>query len=463
MKKLKGGITVFLALVLISFLGFFAVLQERIRVENAKTAGERGLNLSLSSVFAEYYRPLWEEYHLFSLSPENLSQRLQSYLVLDYGLRVKELSVEELVWQTDYNGKIFLYQIGQWEQYQWRDKLLDRDFTGRFQEEAARVEDSEERFSGELPEDIEEKKEGQQERKQLKKLKNVWSRNILEMVLKRPGALSKKKLEGGPSTGEGRYSISSTSPSANLRQVRGFLKEQAVEEGELSYYQGHFKSYCRRNIDFQKTESVLEYEMEYLLEGKGGDRDNMEAWLRRLVLSRTALNYLAIHQDSEKTQAAYQLAFGALGFTGMEALVRAAQQFALLGWSYEEALVDTRVLLEGGGVSLWKSREEFSVSFQELFSFSKELAKEKAEQRCKKDVLGALDYDGYLKLFLGFKKQEKRQQAAWYLIDENMQLRYGDGFFMKNGVYGVHAKLKLVLPGRLGKDWYLEVERHYAY
>ena len=292
------------------------------------------------------------------------------------------------------------------------------------------------------------------------------------MVLDSPSALSKKKLSGGPAVGEGRYSLSSTSPEKNLKQMKQFLREQVAEQSELLYYQEHFKSYCKKVISFQKEDSRLDYELEYLLEGKSSDRENMEAWLRRLVLTRTTLNYLVINQDSSKRQAAYEMAFAALGFTGFEPLIRAGQQFILLGWGYEEALIDTRILLQGGTVSIWKGKEEFSVSFHEIFGFSKEMVKNKAasrllinnsEQNKITGILERIDYEGYLNLFLGFKKEEKRRQAAWYLIDENIKLRYDEKFSFQDTVFGTHAKVNYKLSGKLGKDWIFIIERHYSY
>ncbi|MFW5631524.1 MAG: hypothetical protein ACOCMZ_00060 [Acetivibrio ethanolgignens] len=139
MKGLRGEITVFLTLLLLLFLVFFTVLLERLRVEGARTAGERSLNLGLSSVFTEYYEPLWKEYHLFGLSPENLEGRVREYMLLSYGLSCKELTIEEIVWGTDYDGKIFLHQIEAYERYRSGEALLERNFVEKYTEAADKV------------------------------------------------------------------------------------------------------------------------------------------------------------------------------------------------------------------------------------------------------------------------------------------------------------------------------------
>ena len=469
MKRLRGEITVFLTCMIFIFLGFFAVLIEGIRVQNAKASGERALNLGLSSAFTKYYSPLWEEYHLFGRAKEGLEEDVKNYLIPEYGLLLKELEVEEIVWGIDYEGKIFLHQVQAYEKYQIVKEAFHKGFSESFTKAAEEVagEYSQDAATGESvapPENLEEIEEGREERRKMKGLKELWSRNILEMVLDNPSKVSKKKLSGGPAVGEGRYSLSSTSPQKNLSQVKQFLREQVAEQAELLYYQEHFKSYCKKSISFQKEESLLDYELEYLLEGKGSDRDNLEAWLRRLVLTRTTLNYLVINQDNTKRQAAYEMAFVALGFTGLEPLVRAGQQFILLGWGYEEALIDARVLLQGGQVSLWKGKQEFSLSFGEIFTFSEAVVREKAAKRSSITGLSlGMNYEEYISLFLGFKKEEKRRMAAWYLIDENIKLRYDKRFSLQDTVFGTHIRVNYMLPGKLGKDWSLEVERHYSY
>lgn len=463
MKGARGEITVFLSLILFAFLAFFAALLEGIRVRNAKLSGERTVNLGMSSAFAEYYQPLWEEYHLFGLAREGLEDQVKGYMTFDYGLLLEDLQIEEVVWGTDYEGGIFLHQIEAYEKYRIVPKLLGEGFAERFGREAEAASGEAWEKTAELPDGLEDEKEGRPERKKMADLRALWGKGIMELVLDNPAGISQKRLEKVVGDGERTPSISSTSPQRNLKQVKNFLQEKPVRQGELFYYQEHFKSFCKKEIKFQKKESRLDYELEYLLEEKGSDRENMESWLARLVLTRTALNYLVISQDGAKNQAAYGMAFSALGFTGIEALVRLGQQFILLSWSYEEALVDARVLLEGGKVPLWKDKNEFSISFGELFIFSRELLKERANQRLVEKRAYFMDYEEYLSLCLGFKKEERRRQAAWRLIDENMRLRYEETFSLEDTVFGIHMKARWLLPGRLGKDWRLESERHYSY
>jgi hypothetical protein len=448
---------------LVILTSLFQVLTEGVRVRNAKADGERALNLAMSSTFCEYYKPLWEEYHLFGMSATNLEERLKSYMVLNQGLSLQELSIDEIVWGTDYEGMIFLHQVEAYETYRLPKLLLDKGFGSEFTSQASQVTEQESSEEEADTSNLEEETEGRTERKKLKKLRSFWGKSMMDIVVDNRSALSGKTVENPPAGSGGGYSMSSTSPKENLNQVSRLLQEQKAEVYELAYYLEHFKSYRKQEISFQKKESALDYELEFLLEGKKSDGDNLEAYLKRVVLTRTALNYLSIVQDSAKRQVAYELAFAALGVTGIQPLVLAAQQFILLGWSYEEALVDARVLFQGGKVSLWKGKSEFSISFSEIFVCTKKLIKEKANSRMKISSTAALDYEGYLSLFLSFKKDIKRQQAAWYLIDKNLQLRYDKNFSLADTVFGLQVSSRYLLPGKLGRDWQLKAERHYSY
>ncbi len=61
----NASITVFLSLVLLLILSFLFTLTEGARISTAKVEAERALSTAMDSVLAEYYGPLWEEYHIF--------------------------------------------------------------------------------------------------------------------------------------------------------------------------------------------------------------------------------------------------------------------------------------------------------------------------------------------------------------------------------------------------------------
>jgi hypothetical protein len=142
--KAEGSITVFLSLVLLLILSLLLTIIEGARVNTAKVFAERSLTTAMDSVLAEYYGPLWEEYHIFGLDTGNgtLSERkdiitdkmkdymsytFDPYKNLDatvcrngtelYNITVDELSIQDQTMLMDYHGKIFINQAVEYMKY----------------------------------------------------------------------------------------------------------------------------------------------------------------------------------------------------------------------------------------------------------------------------------------------------------------------------------------------------------
>lgn len=77
-----GSITVFLSLILLLILSLIFTVIEGARVSTAKGYAERSLSTAMDSVLAEYYGPLWEEYHVFGYYPgEGSGQERQNQII----------------------------------------------------------------------------------------------------------------------------------------------------------------------------------------------------------------------------------------------------------------------------------------------------------------------------------------------------------------------------------------------
>lgn len=72
MTRLKGSITVFLAIVLIFLIGVAGALFESVRFNVAKEVVLDTAYLSLQNVMAHYQRELWDDYHVFFLDGASL-------------------------------------------------------------------------------------------------------------------------------------------------------------------------------------------------------------------------------------------------------------------------------------------------------------------------------------------------------------------------------------------------------
>ena len=138
---MQGTITVFMSLILILILALILTLVEGARVNTAKVFSKRALSTSLDSILAQYYGPLWEEYHVFgyykdikenqnqveneikermqyTLYPnQNLTNGVHKKSLNFYNAEFMELSVVDKVGITDYQGEIFIHQAVEYMKY----------------------------------------------------------------------------------------------------------------------------------------------------------------------------------------------------------------------------------------------------------------------------------------------------------------------------------------------------------
>lgn len=81
--KAGGSITAYLTLILLIILSLLLTIMEGARVSTAKVFAERALSSSMDSVLAEFYGPLWEEYHILGYQEDDSSITDKSQAIAD--------------------------------------------------------------------------------------------------------------------------------------------------------------------------------------------------------------------------------------------------------------------------------------------------------------------------------------------------------------------------------------------
>lgn len=200
----------------------------------------------------------------------------------------------------------------------------------------------------------------------------------------------------------------------------------------------HFKRYDKKDQINQET--ALDYEMEYLIGKKGNDSDNLLAVVNHLIFIRTVMDFISILGDKGKGDLAYGTALALVGFTGLEPLVRLTQTLILLGWAFEEALVDVSALLHGKKIPFLKEGRKFALKYEDLLRISKSLIQHKVSLISEEDAGGLLSYEDYLKIFFLMDNQEKICYRMMDLIQANMRIRYFQEFSMNQCIYGIQVK-----------------------
>jgi len=155
----------------------------------------------------------------------------------------------------------------------------------------------------------------------------------------------------------------------------------------------------------EPKEGRLKYELEYILNGKTSDRQNLKATVKSLLLVREGCNYLTCTSDEAMNAQAGMAATILIGWTGLPSLVAIMKHALLLGWAYAESLMDVRGLMEGGKIPLMKTSLQWKVSLDRLADLNEMLDSGGSSEP------DGLSYRGYLRILLnmqGISDQKKR-------------------------------------------------------
>lgn len=143
-RKTDGVITVFLSLILLIILSLVFTIIEGARICVARVYAERALTTAMDSVMAEYYDPLWKEYHILGLDASYGSGRIQEDIITTkltdymsytlypnrnprdsnqrkgielYNTTIGSLAVTDITLLTDYQGELFLHEAVEYMKY----------------------------------------------------------------------------------------------------------------------------------------------------------------------------------------------------------------------------------------------------------------------------------------------------------------------------------------------------------
>ena len=117
-----------------------------------------------------------------------------------------------------------------------------------------------------------------------------------------------------------------------------------------------------------RTEGYLDYQLEYIIFGKGSDQENLSGVTGKLLLVREGMNYAFLLTHPKFREKAELLALVLAGMTGNESVIKSLEQLILLGWAYGESLTEIRQLLLGYELAAVKTEEDWQVPLSGLLS-----------------------------------------------------------------------------------------------
>lgn len=497
----RGQITVFMSMLLVTVLSLLFAIVESARVQGAKVQAEHGVDLALFSAFAQYDRKLLEKYDVFFMDEgkgflqDSIREYCQDNLkpgrapvpggsVDFYALDVEEVALSGYVRATDEGGKAFREQAVLY----MKDKLPlsvvqevsrmlpEKDILKRNETLVAQQEKNADQAQKDVK-NLLEAEEGEEDGESVtlseaekKKGKEAWNDgNPLELIgtLRRNGILN--LVVKDPKSVSGKRVDTAILPSRRALQTDGGSYQPMIEEGmfaDLCFGEYIMEKYSHMQSG-RDSAMPLDYEVEYILEGKSSDLDNIKAVVNRLLLMRQAANLLYLATDSPKRQEALALATALAGFTGMPVVIKAVQGAILLAWAFGESVVEIRRLLAGGKIPVVKTAQNWNLALTNLVKLTGNLDSEDTEDQ-------GLSYGDFLRIFLFLEDESVKSMRCLDILEQNIRCEEKNpGFSIDRCVAGFKAQIRVAgpqlffglpaLPGVGGQSVEFQVSKDFSY
>lgn len=431
-KMKKASITIFLSLLTILFIGFIMAMTEHARIVGLRQRLTSATDSAMDSLFSMYDRDLLDEFDLLLLNEANLKDNrepkdvVESYLTMNLDSKPDHLflsgnlykgknvsvEIENTVSVIENEGELFARSVLEFMKYRTlgiavekvQEQLEDLKKGEDAKTEAQQGQDQEqESVKEQLAKKTEEEKEQYED-----VLEESWLDKIEK--LKRDGWLNFVLPFDQAASG---YAVTSTDLPSKWRTVNFTWYHSAISEMEESFlFTEYLLEHCRCFTSGEKTKGMA-YELEYVLNGKTSDKENVKSTVNALLLMREGLNLFSALKDSALSSQAQAAATALVGWTGIYPAVKLTQFAMLAGWSFAEAIVDVRTLLSGGRIPIIKNAESWTLSLSQIADFlDGDLFLTAKEQ-------DGLMYDDYLRLLL---YTQGRSDRRYYTMDV-IQLR----------------------------------------
>ncbi len=415
----KGRVTVFLCLMVMVMIPLFSVAFKAVQLYAAREKAVCAARTAISGLKADYNRYIYEHYHILLFDKNaggageaGLEARLLEEYKENLGGAYAECDVRFNDFRMIYDDECEALeeQMADYMKYaaieQGMDMITDKTGgdDGTVPKELlddideAKSKEAESDADGEAKESDEEggaddngnddKKNGDEDgevkkvsifkvkdpRKFTKKLK---TKGLLKIILPEDTELSEDEIEteGLPSRtltvsgiedlfndyNEERKFKNIDSFEDRLKESGGW-KEGLYDAGvSMAYARNCFNSLTAQD---RNKDTVLKYELEYLIAGKKSDYENVKSVINRLVWLRTPVCYAYLVRDAEKMAVVTSIA-APLSF--LVFIPEPVLKYLLAGcWSYAEAMADVRALAAGKKTAFVKNRENWITDIKKL-------------------------------------------------------------------------------------------------
>lgn len=451
-KEENAYLTVYLSLVFGIVLSLLFALIEGAAIGAARAQAEIVADLGMDCVFAEYHREILDQYELFFIDTSYGSQNggigmtekhLSDYLaknmdpdkeVDSFGgityLRLTNpyLEICEASYASDDSGAVWKAQAVAYMKAVYGGDIIDtvKDHLETVQKNEMNTRDAvseikkqknefEEALAAkEIIELDAETSDGNSYTKISKLVDKLVSGTLLKLVMPSGDKLSQASVNTNDYY-SGRVRAGKINSGVGLHE--GASAADGLAD-ELIY--GEYLMKVCGNFRNQKENSVLKYQIEYILYGFSSDASNLSACLAMLFAIRSVGNLIAIYSNSSMKVQAETVAEILCCLIACPELTPVLKNILLGVWALAESVADIKNLLDGGKVPLIKKEGQWSLSLSGALAgnFFGNVEKEEG-----------LSYQAYLRVLLGLMNKQKKIVRSLDIVEMDVRGTDGNKYF----------------------------------
>ncbi len=466
---MRGSITIFATMLLMMISQFlFTVLEAGRNIELTNIA-KMNSEAVVESVFAQYCRPLWDEYHLLAYDAGSdaagnvNSKEIASYMknrttdnfkvstdkTLASSTSMVRISIDEIdplryALITDDNGSVYAkevvsymkenfgYEIANnlYSQYQsLNENLSDSQYDDNGIDNALGTLNS---ANSAKPSVVRYSVMGTKFESTAKKNDTATENPLIKVQqVKVTGVLSQVVDEG---------QVSGNSINTDLRVSSRSLHRGNIEFSDADDWyekilmQQYFLNYMSNYLS-SGNGHAMNYEVEYIIGGKSTDKDNLRIVVTEMLAIREAANMGYLISNPAKQSEALALATTLAGWTANPAIIEAVKWGLLFGWAYCESVLDVRTLLAGDKVPMIKSDATWTAGLRNMGKLLSGTTKAKSSDT-------GIGYKSYLGLLLFSKSTKTLAYRALDVQEATVRQMEGyENFRMDNCICKINADI----------------------
>ena len=476
----KGTITVYLALVLSVLLSFLTLLISAARDSVIRLKTECSMDAALYSVFAEYNRELFERYDLIFIDTSygcgqgrtaNCEVHLQNYMNRNFDLNKKYraknakdllaltavgVKITDRSFATDNNGELFERQAADYVRSEYgldcltslKQYLQTAETEGFFTRDVAAEQsanqsqiDGMEKPQRQIAEDEWEEVPLDNPADAVNAARGI---DLLSFVLPEDSELSMQSVNlDNYVSGRNCQTGSGVGERKHITMTDKILLDRYILQ----------KADCYTS---EKAEGELKYQLEYVINGKETDVDNLKKTVEKLLFIRQAANAAYLFQDGAKVAEAEALALSLTAVSLAPEFAEPVKISILLAWAYAESVYDIRLLLSGKKVPLLKTAESWHLGLSEMLRFREHLSDEKSTEPTE----NGLSYEEYLGMLLLQIDHKDKVERMMDVIEMGVRCTKGNQSFRLDACID-YLEAQAIVESLYGYS--CEIKRSYYY